>query len=328
MNKKTIAITGAAGFIGRHVVKLATKLDYNVNCIVRSDTSIWDDNPNVKLFIIDISDNNNQNLLEEAICDVDSVIHLAGAYSGDVDQQIDKTVSMTKNILKVLEKNPKIFVLVSSIAVYMYHTLEKNSVINEETPIEKNPRLRDAYCQGKLMQEALVHEAARPAWILRPGAVFGPDRIWNAHIGIKFGSIVLIFNGKNTVPVSWVENTSLACILAANNDPNKIEAINVLDNSLPNQKDYMNIYCSKYHTIYKIYMPLWVLSFSEYIFSIIPLLSKRIPNLIRREARAARLHPFNFSNERLKERLGWRPVLPFHAAMTQSIEQSSTGQIN
>lgn len=327
MSNETIAITGAAGFIGRHVVKLATELGYNVHCIVRSETSIWSEYKNVKVFVIDIEDKRNQKLIDESINDVNSVIHLAGAYSGDPDQQISETVSMTKNIIKALEKSPKTFVLVSSISVYMYHVLPKNSMIDEETPIERKPTQRDAYCQGKLMQEALVCEFAKPAWILRPGAVFGPDRIWNAHLGIRLGPIAVIFNGSNTIPVSWVEHTSLACILAATKVPDKIEAINVLDDDLPSQRQYIDIHSTKNWPKYTLYTPLWILSLIEFLLNIIPFISNKIPNLMRREARAARLHPFNFSNRKLKERLGWQPVLPFYKAMTQSIEQSSTGQI-
>ena len=99
------------------------------------------------------------------------------------------------------------------------------SKIAEDWPLEPHPQSRGLYSQTKLEAEQIVSDG-RPrqrklrAIILRPGEVVGPDKPFlSGAAAIDAGKwLVVLGNGRFTLPVIWIEDLVDAIMAAANSD--------------------------------------------------------------------------------------------------------------
>ena len=331
-----ILITGAAGFIGRQTVAAARQHGHGVHAMVRTQASrpaTWVDDPMITTFATDLASPDAVDILKEALIGVTAVIHVAATLIGETHHQARDTLQATDNLLAALTdgagKAPRL-VLVSSLAVYDTCKVPLGGMLDETTPLETRPDLRDAYCRGKLAQEEAVRAAARSHGIelriMRPGAVFGPGRLWNAHLGLGFGPVVVRLGSGGEVPCSYVGHCAEALVLAAerpfeqgtgteNSTEGRVEAINVLDDDLPSRGRYLRI-------LRKSGWPRFVIPCSwrlpatlAALLSVTGGLARRLPGLLRPAVVHARLKPITYSNARLHDLLGWQAELTFEEAM-------------
>jgi len=136
-----ILLTGASGFIGKHILK---ELDTKVVTIGRNFQND---------IIVDLSKE------IPSLPEVDLVIHSAGkAHSvpkTDIEKQsfFDVNVKGTENLIQGLEKNrlPKQFIFISSVSVY---GVISGANINEEQPL----MAKDPYGESKILTEKLVQD--------------------------------------------------------------------------------------------------------------------------------------------------------------------------
>jgi uncharacterized protein (TIGR01777 family) len=114
-----IAITGASGFIGPHLIDRLQREGYSVRAFGRSDPRI----EGVEF----VGWNSSQEPPAEALRDVDAVIHLAGEpvaqrWSSDAKQRIrDSRILGTRNLVSTMGKlssRPSIFVCSSAVGYY------------------------------------------------------------------------------------------------------------------------------------------------------------------------------------------------------------------
>jgi nucleoside-diphosphate-sugar epimerase len=336
----TLAVTGAGGFIGRHVVAAARERGHRVCALVRSGRSAlpaWGEDPMITVCPVDLAADGAADRVAAALKDADAVIHAAAAMTGDDQHHARDTLGAFKTLLaglKARQPKPPRLVLVSSIAVYDVAALAEGATLDETTPLERDPGERNAYTRSKLAQEALALEAAEAEGlevrIMRPGAVFGPNRLWNGHIGQPLGPVLLRLGTGGQVPVSFVEHCAEALVLAAERpmarddrtgapSGGRVEIINVLDDDLPDRSRY--IAALKASGWPRIVVPgSWrpLAAMGALLSSLgraVPVLGARIPGLLRPSIIHARLKPVRYSNARLHERLGWQSSLPFEGAM-------------
>ena len=72
-------------------------------------------------------------------------------------------------------------------------------VIDESTPLEPEPGRRDDYAWSKLLQERLLARFAGPELaIVRPGAVYGPERRFQYRLGRPLGEHAVLLLGGAT----------------------------------------------------------------------------------------------------------------------------------
>lgn len=328
---KTIMITGAAGFIGGHCVNLARKRGHKVIAVMRSQAPIsadWRNDPMVEVLIADLAGAPNAKLVK-AVVKVQAIIHAAASLTGNETQQARDTVMATHGLLRAMDAMPRQerkLILVSSMTVYNVASLQEGSVLDEDTQIEKAPDTRDAYCRNKLMQEAITLQAAQSnkldLFIMRPGAVFGAGRLWNGHLGHALGPILLRLGSKGQVPVSHVTHCAKALVLAAESPVSGVEVINVVDDDLPSRKAYI-------HTLQKAGWPRIIIPVPWRFLAGLGALCTRIPNLpglLRPAILKSRIMPLCYSNEKLKQRLGWQADISFYEAMQQSIATEKGGE--
>ena len=174
--------------------------------------------------------------------DVDAVIHLAAAKSGDFATQFAGTVLSTENLLAALVGSPvRRLVAVSTFSVYDYSNLPAGSVIDEQTPIDLHPQKRDEYAQTKLIQERLYREemARREVVILRPGMIYGRDNLWHALLGAELGPLFLRIGSRATLPMTYVENCAEAIVAAVDAEGVAGLTLNIVDDPLPTQAEFV-----------------------------------------------------------------------------------------
>lgn len=170
-----IFITGATGFIGKHLTRRLVEDGHEVGCLVRK-TSAADplSEMGVKLFYGDVND---RETLLEGMTGCDWLFHLANLYSmWEPDAHLFERVNVdgTRTVLDcALQAGVKKVVYVSTAAVY-----GKPAVIpfcEESLP---GPRLFSAYARSKAAAVRLAWDFSRqtglPLVVLYPGIVLGP----------------------------------------------------------------------------------------------------------------------------------------------------------
>ncbi|MEO9781919.1 MAG: NAD(P)-dependent oxidoreductase [Sedimentitalea sp.] len=325
-----ILVTGANGFIGRHVVDAARADGHEVCALVRDRSKVpdgWKADSDITTAELDLTAPDAQDRLAKLLAEAEAIIHAAAIMGGDAARQINDTVKATETVLAALKtcNPPPRMVLVSSLSVYDGQALKTGAVLTEASPLEATPTARDAYCEAKLAQEAHVRAAANAQgfelWILRPGAVFGPGRLWNGHLGHPLGPVLLQMESKGEVPVSFVEHTAKALVLAATTPAEGIEVVNVMDDDRPDRATY--VAALRRGGWPRVTLPSnWrFLSAVGGLVHGIPRLGRKLPGLLRPAVLHARMKPLRFDNARLHARLNVPPQPPFAQIMSMMLER-------
>ncbi len=309
----TIAVTGASGFIGRAVVACARARGHTVLAIIRragSEPAEWD--AGVTPILADLL----QGDLNAALAGADVVIHLAAMMTGDAETQARNTVDATQALCQAIISQPVVprLVLISSIAVYSSDAGAKGGIIDESSPLETAPSRRDVYCQNKLRQEEIAQQAAAshamPLTILRPGSVFGPDKMWNAHLGAILGPILVQFTRAGQLPVIYVKNCAQAIVKAC--ETQAAGPINLIDRDPPDRTRYLAALGLRKRTVV---FPWRLLSF---IGRLVPFVSK--PGLLHPATVQARMMPVQYDTARMDHLMSDAPLIDFDEAMQRSRE--------
>ncbi|WP_166418534.1 NAD-dependent epimerase/dehydratase family protein [Cochlodiniinecator piscidefendens] len=303
---KKILITGASGFIGKYTVKMARKRGHDVIAVVRNPESIppeWADDQKIAPLVADLANG------PAPFPKVDAVIHVAASLSSNPARQQRDTHSATKGLIEAIQGQP-ILVLVSSIAVYPANALH----IDESCPVEPTPTLRDTYCQSKIAQEALVQRLySGPIHIMRPGAVFGPSRLWNSHIGVGLGPILVRLSKHGTVPTCYVEHCAQALVIAAEQSGLQNDITNVIDDDRPTRADFL-------HTMQTTNWPRIIIPFSwKLLLALAHILpqSLPLPGILRPATLRARYQSVTYDTQKLHA-MGWKQTHSFEKAFAES----------
>lgn len=301
---KVLAITGAAGFIGREVVKRARAEGYGVRAILRNAALApdeWRDDPLISSHAIDLGAEDAAIALMPVLAGTVAVIHLAGAFKGGDARHQRDTLDATRHLLAALDglpaPRPKL-VLASSLAVYDAFAVEIGGVLDEATPLEQVPEKRDAYCRAKLAQERLMAGRTPEAVILRPGAVVGPGREWTSHLGVRLGRVLITTGLDGQVPLVSVETCADAFVQAVHMKPGTTQ--NVLDRDLPDRRRHIEDMRRDGRIGPVVAMPWRLAALVVDTLALIPGVSRRLPGLLRPRILRARMMPHQY-------RANWSP---------------------
>ncbi|PKQ13479.1 MAG: oxidoreductase [Alphaproteobacteria bacterium HGW-Alphaproteobacteria-1] len=293
----SLVITGAGGFLGRAVARDARERGHEVRTLTRADLDLARDDP------------------APVLDGVDCVIHLAGSLSGDWADQVRDTLGGTARLIAALQAMalPPRVVLASSIVVY---DADAGGVVTEATPLEAAPARRDAYARAKIAQEALLRDSGLRHTILRPGAIMGPGRVWNAHLGPVIGGVLVLMERRGEVPLVSLGDCARAFVLAAEM-PGEGRALNILGRDLPTRARFVAAVRQAgwpRHVVrlnWRLLMPLaWGLS---------PM-GDRAPGLLRPTVLRARMRPVRYDIAAAEAALGWAPQDDFDTALARARE--------
>ena len=152
---KKILITGANGFLGSAITKLAVKKGYKVNILVRKDSNLTNLKPLLSELNIYYGDLTNSESLDRPIKDSNVIFHVAADYrlwSRKPAEIYATNVLGTENIaLKTLTHN-KTLIYTSSVATLKL----KNGVISDENSKASFLDMTGDYKKSKFLAEKII----------------------------------------------------------------------------------------------------------------------------------------------------------------------------
>jgi len=170
-----VFITGATGFIGKHLIKRLKQTGHQLNCLVRKQSAVDELKvPNVTLVPGDVTDKDS---IIKAMTGCDSVINLANVYSfWEPDKRIYSRINIdgTRNVMEaVLKTGISKVIHISSVVVY---GKPAEIPFNEESapgPFKYSEYARTKY-EGDLIAWKMFEKEKLPLVVIYPAAVMGP----------------------------------------------------------------------------------------------------------------------------------------------------------
>ena len=189
-----VAITGANGFIGQHLVRRFGEAGWEVRGLVRRDFETGQ--------------------FADRLSAVDVVVHAAGATRAPTTKQLrDSNVTLTSQIVRAaVAARVERFVFVSSLAS-VGPAKSLDSPLDEATA----PAPIEHYGRSKLDAETLVRESGLPFVIVRPAAVYGPsDRDFLALFRLaRRGAALHTVSRANWISVIHVDDLATSIVSTA-----------------------------------------------------------------------------------------------------------------
>jgi 2-alkyl-3-oxoalkanoate reductase len=328
-----VLVTGAAGFLGREVIREAASSGHEVIAMVRPRADLqalgWDESIRVVR-----GDLRQRGEWSDQLVGVDSVIHLAAATSGDLGAQVAATLLGTENLLGALADAPlQRFVHVSSLSVYDYRRLPPGSVLDEASPIEERPPDRDAYTMTKLAQEQLVRSTCDrlgiPLVVLRPGAIYGPGVEWSHGAAVSTPRLAVVVSPRAVMPLTYVSNCADAVVTSLSSPHAPGSTVNIVDDDLPTHAQFFALCRSEGATSRQaVPVPWWLVDalgrgidlVNRSVFGG----SMKLPELLSHRRQHARWKPIDYDNQRARTLLDWKPEVPVDEGVRRMVSGRST----
>ncbi len=243
----TVLVTGASGFIGRHLVARLLQDGARVRAFVRSaQPSGWTNDARLDVFWGDLGD---ADAVARAVAGVDIVFHAGATMRGDGTEFERGTVAGTRNVIdSVLMHSVSKLVYVSSLSVLHAAATECGQALTESSPLEPHPEARGHYTRSKLAAERLVVEAARTrrlrVVVLRPAEVVGAGAtLLTPGVAQRLGrTLVILGDGRVRVPLVAVDDLVDALVMAAQLGPFDGTIVHVVDPVAITQNDMVARY--------------------------------------------------------------------------------------
>jgi nucleoside-diphosphate-sugar epimerase len=332
-----ILVTGSNGFIGSRVVEILLESGFtNLRCFVRPSShldrleTVLLRFPNAKSVERVTGDLLSREDCRTAASGVSVIYHLAAGIEKSFAGAFMNSALATRNLMDAFlqDGKPRRFVNVSSFAVYSNLNLARGAMLDETCPTESAPQERfDAYGFGKLKQDELVQEYGRtrqlPYVILRPGAVFGPGKpTLTGRVGINTFGFFIHLGGSNRLPLTYVDNCAEAIVLAGLKPGVDGEIFNVVDDPTPTSSQLLRAYRNKVKPFFCLRAPYFLSSFLCDLWEKYSIRTKgQLPPVFNRRRCAAEWKGNTYSNQKLRQRLGWKPRVNMDQAIAAFLGQ-------
>jgi nucleoside-diphosphate-sugar epimerase len=257
-------VTGGGGFLGSYLLEELGRRGDHVAALVRPGS---DSIPELERRGVDVLRTDLRRPTPElgsALSVFEAIYHLAAGTGSSWRATFESNVTATENLIDVIEETrwSGRFVHVSSFSVYGANQLTPGTVLDESSPLEPEPGKRDDYAWSKLLQERLITErlGKMPGVelvIVRPGAIYGPERRFQYRLGRELGEgTILLFGGGNTMPLNYVENTASLLAECGHNPAAPGETFNAVDPEAIKQREYLRAW-KRSEQLRVVPFPLW-----------------------------------------------------------------------
>jgi 2-alkyl-3-oxoalkanoate reductase len=335
-----LLVTGAGGFLGRYVVTAAVRRGHIARAMLRpasrSIPASWQSHPQIEIMRGDLRSVRG---IEDLLADIDGVIHLAAAKTGDLYEQFGGTVLATENLLKAMTgASVDRMVITGSFSVYEYLQRRAWSRLDESSPLAADSFARDEYCQTKLAQERLVLERAASnglrCVVLRPGVIYGRENLWTVRLGIQINDRWWLRTGAFApLPLTYVENCAEAIVLAAEYDgPQRNLVLNVVDDQTPSQREYLKELQARMALRPRIIPVPWtvmrLLARSAWLTNCLFFKgTAKVPGLFVPSRLHARCKPLRYTNKAIVSILGWKPRYSWQEGIARSLADTDAADL-
>ena len=308
-----VLVTGAGGFLGRHVVDSLLAHGLPVRAMVRPTADLsgcsWRDE--VELVESDLRTDTD---LVSALSGVDVVVHLAARVSGSDEERFASTVVGTERLLAAMSHHPVTrVVLVSSYSVYDWQAIAGS--LTEEAPLADHPYDRDGYTVAKVWQEKITREASEQLGfelvVLRPGFIWGEENRDISGLGISVGRCLVVIGPRTRPPMTHVDNCAELVTLAVGSPAAAGRTFNVVDTPLLTSWRWAALLSGTGRRQTRVPVPYRV---GETLVRMVALASRtifpaggRLPSLFVPTRFQARFKPLEHSATEAREALGWSP---------------------
>lgn len=325
-----VLVTGAGGFIGRHVVASLLEAGHEVRALVRPSAALeglpWAGEVEIARADLRISRG-----LEAVCAGVDVVVHTAARMGGPEAAQFETTVAGTERLLEALSAaGAARVVLASSYAVYDWTAIE--GALTEDSPVV-GERLwrRGPYTVAKVWQERVARrmaaEGAFELTVLRPGFVWGRDHVVLAGMGQRYGGLYVVLGRSTLLPLTYVENCADAFV-AATADRGVGETFNVVDDEQVTALRYTREYVRRTGAPGRVVSVPYGLTLRSSRFA--AAVGARLfadggepPDVLVPERLEAQFKPLRFPNDKIHMQLGWRSRVSFEEALDRAYADRS-----
>ena len=246
-----VLVTGAAGFIGGHLLDRLLERGDEVRALVRpgENTGYLQTLAGVEIRQGDVTDAAS---LKCAVKGVQRVYHIAaktGPWGPEKIYTATNVQGLVDLIYAAMDAGVQRIVHTSSITVYGHHL---RGIVTEDYGyhIENNPYSRSKIA-GEMTVFTLVKEYGAPVVVVRPAWVYGPRD--NNSFGrlvsrIEKQNCFIIGNGMNSVPVVSVQDVAQGIIKAGDAGNQVIgQAYNIADDRYVTQIEYLNTIAGALH---------------------------------------------------------------------------------
>jgi nucleoside-diphosphate-sugar epimerase len=323
---QTCLITGATGFVGGHLAEAAKARGMAVRALARagSDTAL------LERLGADVrrGDLTDAAAVRAAVEGADLVFHCAAKVGdwGPVEDYRAVNVEALRALLEACKGKPLArFVHMSSLGVY---PARHHHGTDESEPLPDGHM--DGYTQTKVEAERLAlsyhREHGVPVVVLRPGFVYGPrDRTVLPRLmeNLRRRKVRWIGGGKGALNTIYVANLVDAAFLAAEKPQAVGQVYNLTDGELVTKRQFIEAIANGLGLPHPrpVGLPLW--------------LAKPLAGWLEKRARRkgakeppiltqARLKflglNLDFSIEKAKRELGYRPRVPFEQGIRETVE--------
>ena len=327
-----ILVTGANGFIGVRVVKTLLDSGFRrIRCFVRPSGDLTRLQEMLRSAGpaaqgVEIVEGN---LLLPPDCGkagagVSVILHLAAGMEKSFAACFMNSVLTTRNLLDAVVSagTLKRFVNVSSFAVYSLWNVPRGGTVDENTLVETSPQERfDPYGYAKLKQDELLQTYHQrfgvPYVILRPGVVFGPGKKQlTGRIGIDTFGVFLHMGGSNRIPFTYVDNCADAIVRAGVVPGIEGNIFNIVDDDLPTSRSFLRVHKRHGGWFPSIPVPFPAAYLLSAVWERYSAWSEgQLPPRFNRRRALAEWGGHRYSNEKLKQLVGWRPRVSFDDAV-------------
>ena len=323
-----VLITGANGFLGRHVVSAFVRRGHAVRALVRSiaNVSALSQHRQVEYIVADLLGPED---LDVAFEGIDALVHLAACVNGDDDARFASTVVGTERLLEAMSRSrTRILVLAGSFCVYDYRGVNKR--IDEQSALEANVYQRDGYAVAKIWQQRVAHRYSKAhGWdlrVLRPGFIWGHGGGWPAGCGVRLGGLCVVVAPLARPPLTHVENCADCFVTVTQSRHAAGRTFNVADEPGVSTwrwvRDYHRGTGSRVRTIY---VPYWLGMATARLASAVSRIlfgpGGKLPSILMPYRFRARFKPLRCSSVNLYRQLGWYAPLSYERCLTRTYDQ-------
>ena len=246
-----VLVTGAAGFLGGHLVDLLVERGDAVRALVRpvEDARYLQTLSGVEIVQGDLTDAKSLKSAVQGVQRVYNVAAKTGPWGSEEEYHATNVQGVLDLIAASVDAGVERIVQTSSITVYGHHL---HGVVSEEHPYhaENNPYSHSKITSEKLIFK-LVKEQGAPVVVIRPGWIYGPRD--PASFGrfvklVESGKGFFLGPGTNIVPIVYVRDVAQGLIKAGDISDEAIGRVyNIVDDRRVTQMQYLNTIAEALH---------------------------------------------------------------------------------